>query len=574
MLSGFQRAKAEERHRCESDGPRAFRPCAVKDVVAALSSLYRTCVGELADFLAKPRRDDAAFLAAEEDVFLQAYMYQLGQKTEAEALEPMFEALGGAMRDEERRLKGSLPKLTGDLADLRPSAEDLLSGFAAVRKMVQDLQQLSVGSLESAARMVLSQALLLATRAHQLVLAGLIVVPGTRATSSASEGNELRPDDMPTLCAECRHLRLDGWALARRNTRVLARYARERSGPAAGAGAPVALHSEGFVRSELLGPSLGLVPRDLFACLLRPAEDAAARYLCIPPYCVDIHTRRGSGYPMHREWDDRIVSRNPALQEKLKTHGELDAQGRRMALQFGRYGLVVSDECFPGPSKPDFAMALHPADWEHFQAVVLPVAPLDHGEMFVDRRHFPEGYGPSWDASVLPASSARSTELFTGLSARTSETAGWVMEHSPPPEGGSYCLCSSWDRYANPSTPCDPYFTAAKTFMTWANENSFPSARDFPGGRLPKLLESTATSTIHDDPNGKRLTQAEQMFEMTDGAGQGMLAADAKRSAIDARPSTVTELHRVWMHELLRKQQAQHLPRNLSSWETNAKPCA
>merc|ERR1719343_431630 len=107
---------------------------------------------------------------------------------------------------------------------------------------------------------------------------------------------------------------------------------------------------------------------------------------------------------MHRDWDDRILPRNPGLQawdreDKWKTHGELDAHGRKMASQFTRYGLVVSDEYFPGPALPERSMGLRPKDWEHFRKEVLPVASLDLGDVFIDRRHLPQGFGPAWDSN-------------------------------------------------------------------------------------------------------------------------------------------------------------------------------
>ena len=42
------------------------------------------------------------FLAHEEEVILKAYAFQLSKETEADGLNPMFEAIGQAMRTEEK----------------------------------------------------------------------------------------------------------------------------------------------------------------------------------------------------------------------------------------------------------------------------------------------------------------------------------------------------------------------------------------------------------------------------------------------------------------------------------------
>eukprot|EP00928_Gymnodinium_smaydae_P080789 TRINITY_DN64414_c0_g1_i1.p1 TRINITY_DN64414_c0_g1~~TRINITY_DN64414_c0_g1_i1.p1 ORF type:complete len:777 (+),score=88.65 TRINITY_DN64414_c0_g1_i1:113-2443(+) len=547
MLSSFQRAKAEERERHPCDVAGALRPCTVDDVGVALSNLYARVVGDPANFCRSPRNEDDVFLRMEEDVFLRAYAYQLCQKTEALALEPLFEVLGLTMLKEERRLKSCMPRLGSDTSG---SMVDLVSGFSSVRKMVLDLQSLSTGTLDSAARMALCQALLLATRAHHLVLEGVIVVPSMllqeNDTTCQIDVGMVCSSDLTTLCKDCDLFRLDGKAIARRNARIVSHYSREKGASTS----PVAVNLQAFVRTELASSCLSFLPKDLLECLMRPAVDAKARYLRVPPYCVDIHTRRGSGYPMHRDWDDRILPLNPGLlewdrEEKWKTHGELDAQGRRMASQFTRYGLVVSDEYFPGPSGPTFDMALRPKDWARFQTEVLPVASLDHGEAFVDRRHFPDGYGSCWETCTSVVPREETNDL--------SELAAWIKCKSPTPPKGQYCTCSRYCFYRQPAMPHDPYFRAIKTFMSWSSENSFPSPADFPGGKLPKILESIATSTINDDPGGKKLTQTEHLFEQTEGLGQGLAVSDEKRSAIDSRPSKVTELHRARMQRIQAK---------------------
>jgi len=243
---------------------------------------------------------------------------------------------------------------------------------------------------------------------------------------------------------------------------------------------------------------------------------------------------------MHQDWQTRIAMQNVALQEWIeeevnKTHGELDAQTRRMASQFTRYGLVVSDEYFPGPSQPNFSMTLRPTDWKHFLVAVLPVASLDHGESFVDKRSFPNGYGSSREGTDLSAS--ESVQAVRG---------------NLPSSGNASCACDAANFYKNPATPQDPFFSAAKTFMSWASESAFPSSADFPGGHLPKLLESRKTSTINDDPQGKKVTQIEHFIELT----EDLVAEDKRNSPIDSRPSLVTELHRARMHELLRREKA------------------
>lgn len=541
MLASFQRARAEECRRCML-ASRAFRPLSIDEVGSALRALYSACVGELATFLQHPRRDDAAFLLAEEEVLVRAHLYQCCHKTEADGLRPVFEVIARLMLQEEQRLKAEATQLR-DIS----SADDFLSGFATVRKMVLDLQQLSTGALDSAARMVLSQSLLLATRAHHLVLEGLIVLPS--AAENCTERGLCR-SDFCTHCPECMLMQLGGAALARRNTRLLAGYARDRSSAAA-FGAPVALQLERIVRAEVLAAGQAALPRGLFESLRQPASEASGRYLHIPPYCVDIHTRRGSGFPMHREWDDCLVPHYPFLQEwpreeRQKTHGELDIEGRRIASQFNKYGLVVSDEFFPGPALPEFEPFLKPDNFEQFVAEILPVAALDHGEHFVDRMHHPDGYGElSAGAALAHASTVVAQRR------RSSETTSLLAESSGLPAGAGYCCCRRGDRYANPAAPLDPYFTAAKTFMSWAENSGFPRDRDFPGGRLPQLLERKATSTIRDDPNGKRQTQVEGLMEKTDSSGRGAFGVDAKRSAIDSRPSAVTELHRAHMQELM-----------------------
>merc|ERR1712187_418281 len=92
--------------------------------------------------------------------------------------------------------------------------------------------------------------------------------------------------------------------------------------------------------------------------------------------------------------------------------------------------------------------------------------------------------------------------------------------------------------------------------MAWASQRSFPSAADFPGGKIPKTLESRATSTINDDPHGKKISQTEYLMVQIDGPS---MSATEKRTAIDSRPSPITELHRAWMHEAVQN------TRNLSS---------
>jgi len=557
-LACFQRAKAEETRRCPDDVGR-FHPSSVDDVLSALDGLYQRCIADAGDFMANSlRSDDPTFLAMEKEVFIRAYMFQLSHKTEADALEPLFNALAHGLLAEERRLKRNVQACSNERLSTRIA--DLLSGFAAVRKMVMDLQQLSLGALDSAARMVLAQALLLATRGHHLVREGIIVVPSAvrKAVGHESDGplSVLGANTM-TTCADCGHLQIDGHAVARHNTFMLCQYARHQVNRSDSNLCPVALDLETFVRAEILSACPVLVPREVFECLLRPGTDPRARLLCLPPYCVDIHTRRGSGYPMYRDWDDCIVPRNPGLQEwdreeKWKTHGELDATGRRIASQFSRYGLIVSDEYFPGPAVPAFDIALRPKDWEHFQAVVLPVAPLDHGDSFIDRRHLPHGYGESCDTKPLARRWADAKSCSSQVSARFSESTALLVQKLELVDRLQFCLCDARNRYVMPAEPRDPYFSAAKTFSSWASENSFPSLDDFPGRVLPKILESTATSTIHDNPGGKKMTQAETLFELT---GSGDSSVDVKRTAIDSRPSQITELHRTLMHEVSRKLQ-------------------
>mmetsp|Transcript_40429 Transcript_40429/g.116221 ORF Transcript_40429/g.116221 Transcript_40429/m.116221 type:complete len:771 (-) Transcript_40429:38-2350(-) len=548
MLSAFQRAKAEERHR-SSAGPLA--PCGVDAVAAALAKVYGSCA-DVGTFLAAGSRDDdddddVAFLALEEEVFMTAYAFQLCQKTEAASLAPTFDALDRAMLAEDQRLRAVAARTSAHpIGEATMSAECLAAGYGAVRRMVSDLQQMSTGALDSAARLVLNQALLLATRAHRLVRDGLIVVPSMVAQDATPPS--LR--EVAARCGGCGHALLDGRALARRNARQVAKYARLRPGG-------VAISFEAFVRTEIIAVTPDLVPPVIFDCLFRHADDARARLLRVPQYCVDIHTRRGSGYPMHRDWEQRLVPQHPGLQEwdeeeVRKTHGELDAEGRRIAHQFSHYGLVVSDEYFPAPARPAFSMQLRPGDWQHFLSHMLPVASLDHGEAFIDRRSFPHGY----ESPASRKGGARPGDV-QPLAGRISEGMAVALAGDRNSTEGPWCACGHADAYAKPATPHDPYFAAAKTFMAWSAERSFPAASDFPGGRLPKVLESTAFSTIRDDPTGgRRQTQVEHLLEMTEGPASGALVADEKRSAIDSRPSAVTELHRARMHEVLERGKA------------------
>merc|ERR1712046_567138 len=69
------------------------------------------------------------------------------------------------------------------------------------------------------------------------------------------------------------------------------------------------------------------------------------------------------------------------------------------------------------------------------------------------------------------------------------------------------------------------------------------------GGKLPKILESKNTSTISDNPNGKRMTQSEHLLFSIDSS---LNSLDEKRAAIDSRPNSLTELHRTRMHETIR----------------------
>ncbi|CAK0798361.1 unnamed protein product, partial [Prorocentrum cordatum] len=573
QLPSFLRAKAEEQHR--RGAPLA--PCGAGDVGDALGALYAALAGRGAAACGDGAEPDGEFLLLEAAVLLRAYSFQLCQVNEAAALGPLFEELGRRMRAEEQRLRSVAPSAgaaVGGGSQPSPggarSASDALSGYGAVRKMVSDLQHLSAGALASAARMVLHQALLLATRAHHLVRAGIIVTPGLASEAlglsrrGAGEG-VLHPGDVVTVCGSCRLRRVDGRALARCNARDLCQHVRPvaTSGP----GQPLPLDLQACVRC-LVQRSARLVPRDVFECLLRPACDPLGRYLCVPPYCVDVHTRRGSGWPMHEEWESRICAQFPALtawdaQEVSKTHGVLDADGRAMARQFGRYGLIVADEYFPGPSRPTFDMELKPTGFEPSR-VALSVAALDHGETFVDRRSFPGGYSAPWRATAQPAAPDAGAESgpVVDAQAQPGRNASEAMRAAfagLPANDGPYCECADWDFYVSPATPQDPFFEAIRTFGQWAGEAGFPSRADFPGGRLPQVLESRKSSTINDDPQAKggSLTQAEYLRCMVDDQANSAARVEERSAPIDARVSDVTELHRARMHEsLLRERPA------------------
>merc|ERR1711924_350258 len=113
------------------------------------------------------------------------------------------------------------------------------------------------------------------------------------------------------------------------------------------------------------------------------------------------------------------------------------------------------------------------------------------GDEFLDRRHSPDGYGPALQSAVT---SAPASPAWQGVS----ETMRSILRECA---ADSYCSCSSRNRYMQPAQPLDPYFTAIKMFGSWSGERGFPSAEDFPGGRLPLVLTNGKSSTINDDPN-------------------------------------------------------------------------
>jgi len=93
-------------------------------------------------------------------------------------------------------------------------------------------------------------------------------------------------------------------------------------------------------------------------------DDCDGRVLDIPFYCTDIHTRRGSGFPLHKEFLEELLPVFPGLgkwprEEVDKSHGEISE--KRSVRDFYVYGCIVSDEWFPGPPKPDFSISLAPS---------------------------------------------------------------------------------------------------------------------------------------------------------------------------------------------------------------------